>query len=83
MPKYLRFFLKQNCRIILRVFGHMKGEKKSFFIIFLSFYLDFIWQKPIFLKIKTVKIGLRGVFAKHTLKHKHPLKPKKPLAKVL
>jgi len=60
----LDLFFKQNCRIILRVFGHMKGGKKSFFIIFLLF----VWQKSIFFKIKTVKIGLKGCLPNTPLK---------------
>jgi len=79
MPKYLRFFLKQNCRIILRVFGHMKGGNKSFFIILFRLCL----AKTHFPSNQNCQNRSKGVFAKHPLKHKHPLKPKKPLAKVL
>jgi len=43
----------------------MQGKKMFFFLIFLIFSLGFIWQKPIFLKTKTVKIGLRGVCQTH------------------
>jgi hypothetical protein len=44
---------------------------------FLFFYLGFVWQKPIFLKTKTIKIGTRDCLPNT------PLNPKKPSIKTL
>jgi len=44
---------------------------------FYFFYLGFVWQKPIFLKTKTIKIGTRECLPNT------PLNPKKPSIKTL
>jgi len=50
-------------------------KKRNVFFYF--FYLDFVWQKPIFLKTKTIKIGIRECLPNTSLN------PKKPSIKTL
>jgi hypothetical protein len=50
-------------------------KKRNVFFYF--FYLGFVWQKPIFLKTKTIKIGIRECLPNT------PLNPKKPSIKTL
>jgi hypothetical protein len=74
MPKYFRFFFLKKISNNFKDFLPCTRKEMYFFIFF---YLGFVWQKPIFLKTKTIKIGIRECLPNT------PLNPKKPSIKTL